>query len=273
MPGMTKAKVARMRVPGPGSHDIPSFLEARPLSKDPSTSSYSFPRGSTAREASACKKVPLGPGAHHPRFEVFDRSHGGNRFGRQRRLVGRCDKPQVQDCRASTPGPELSQGDNPNYRKAPEFSFGTEEKKVLCHGSWEAHPTRRRPKTPGPADHNPDDRGTSRWACSPSYSATPRRGGEEKPVQKVKGPGPGSYVTEEVQLALKPVAPRATFGTTARHAACDVDSNRKGGVPGPGRYSTTSRTRTGHGAAVGTFSSPAWSMPGRGEIDLSTPYV
>eukprot|EP00929_Paragymnodinium_shiwhaense_P113125 TRINITY_DN8138_c0_g1_i2.p2 TRINITY_DN8138_c0_g1~~TRINITY_DN8138_c0_g1_i2.p2 ORF type:complete len:191 (-),score=28.33 TRINITY_DN8138_c0_g1_i2:359-931(-) len=174
----------RQPSPGPGSHDIPVFPEKSPSSLLGASAAFSM--GSGAR---SCQVVPrrtgLGPGAHHAKFSVTERRHGGYGFGRQRRF-GR-------PCTEKTPAADLTQTDNANFKRSPCFGFGTQEIGVSLD---EKGKPGRGVRMPAPGDHNPDDRCSSQVKSGPAYSATPRRGFDE-PVRKVKGPGPGSYDAED----------------------------------------------------------------------------
>jgi len=237
------------RSAGPGSHDIPLFPDKSPSSRLASSGAFSF--GSGQRDSSlAMRRRGLGPGGHHPKFNLTERRHSGHGFGKQRRFSA------TGPCKArDTPAPALEQGDNQNFKRPPRYSFGTTE--IGLNLDERGKPPRG-VREPGPGDHNPDDRCSSMVKSTPAYSATPRRGAEE-PVKKDKGPGPGSYDFEAVEKT-KQAAPSMVFGSSARNAAAS-DAERRGNVkPGPGHYGVTNKTRTGHNSLGMGGSSPGFSM-------------
>mmetsp|Transcript_50035 Transcript_50035/g.88179 ORF Transcript_50035/g.88179 Transcript_50035/m.88179 type:complete len:274 (-) Transcript_50035:81-902(-) len=260
----SRAFKAKARRPGPGSHDIPAFPEKVPTSTMPTAPGYSIAQGAGLEEP-VKKRDKVGPGAYHPRRTVTEKAAPGYGFGRARRVLSETRSERHRND-PGTPAPQMEQKDNQNYVHAPKYSFGSEEKFFRCPGIWSDLPGRGS-KMPGPGEHNPDDRITSRPDMKingPSWSATPRRGGvETKLSSRSFTPGPGAYRPEDAAPTSEvKVTPRYKFGTAARLAGVEVDKK----APGPGQYSTTNTTRTGHSSVGG--SAPKWSMPGRQELDL-----
>lgn len=235
--------------PGPGSHDIALFPDKSPSSLLSNSAAFSISGGGPRGCNKSSGRRVIGPGAHHPKYMLTERRHAGHGFGKQRRFNGvGCSKTE------RTPASTLDQGDNHNFKKQPQYSFGQTELGVAQDGKGKLG---RGVRMPAPGDHNPDDRCSSQVRSSPAYSATPRRGADE-PVKKEKGPGPGSYPLEDLEKT-KAAAPRMVFGSAARDPPSQAE-RRGHGMPGPGRYGVSGKTRTGH-SSLG--SSPGWTMAGR----------
>lgn len=259
------------REPGPGSFDIPSFPEPLPTSTMDHQVSYSI--GSGRKDSTREHYVSrVGPGSYHPRvsclknnptFRQTDPGTSGYGFGRSARVLS---EPLSARQRARDPGPAMEQADNRKYKHAPQYSFGGEEKFFRSPGIWDDLPGRGQ-RLPGPGEHCPDDRSTSKYAetSGPSYSIAP------PPPEKLSGPpihapGPGAYVLKDGDGHTSKAAapPQWTFGTSPRKNAAHPSDKRT--LVGPGRYTSVGVTRTGH-STLG--SSGGWTMSGRRQFDLT----
>jgi len=165
MPADGRTRRAKVS-PGPGSHDLPIFPDPHPSSTIASSGGFSMASdgGRMARK----KKTRMGPGSHHPKYEVVESCHHGHVFSGQKRFE------RVVGC-ADTPGPTLLHGDHPRFKRPPTFGFGNTEKFFMCPGLWGKAQLGRGLKMPAPGEHNPDDSASSRRPTGPAYSATPRR--------------------------------------------------------------------------------------------------
>jgi hypothetical protein len=261
--GTTEKSRSKM-YPGPGSHDLPLFPDTNPSLN----ASCQYSMGSLAHEATttSIKKERLGPGAHHPKWfetSTYKRSPGYG-FGRQRRPMD----TQAQSPRKVfdvTPHSKLPLDDHSCFKKSPQFSFGSKDR--FSFGSM-AQRCERGTRLPDPGSYNLNDLVTSRMNSPPAYSVSPRREECGAPIKKSKEPGPGSYPSEECHKSIYKAAPRAKFSTAPRGVAEDPGSARLSrSVPGPGQYSSNC-TRTSANRC-----SPAWSMPGRAELDFQNVFL
>merc|ERR1712232_1402090 len=111
-------------------------------------------------------------------------------------------------------------------------------------------------KLPGPGQHDPDDRTSSRKSSCPSYGMTPRR--DPYSDSSTFNPGPGEYLPSSTD---PPMPAPCKFGSGPRMLA--TISHKK--TPGPGSYSVD-KTCTGH--ATVADSAPKWYMTARKELEL-----
>lgn len=257
----TTEKVRSKLYPGPGSHDLPTCLGIHPsLSSSCQYSMGSMAHGTTATSS---RRDRLGPGAHHPKWSetsTYKRSLGFG-FSKQGRPMNE-QSPRLLN--AATPHSQLEADDHSSFKKSPKFSFGSMERK-------EIRGEQRGARRPDPGSYNSNDLVTSRMSSTPAYSASPRREPCEGPVKKSLEPGPGTHSIEACGKSVFKVAPRARFSTAPRGVAEDTPaaSRKARSVPGPGQY-TANSTRTGQ---FGNTCSPAWSMPGRAELDLQNVFL
>jgi len=254
--GAFKAKVAK---PGPGSHDIPVFPDASPVV--PSSSSFTMAVGRNERTP---RKTRAGPGAYYPKLDLTREKERCYGFGKSPRLLSEVSSER-KGGGTGTPAPHLAHVDNHNFKKSAGFGFGTEEKFFRSFATSDH--VGRGTKQPGPGEHSPLDHITSKVPPGPSYSmSSGRQKAREKDKQEAiaAGPGPGEYKPDDaLKLSSREKAsPRFGFGTTARLMGCQYKSR----TPGPGSYSTSNTTRTGHSSVGG--SAPKWSMAGRQELDV-----
>jgi len=249
--GGTKVKLP---APGPGSHDVPLFPDASPIV--PAAAAFSMASG---REGGrTVRKARAGPGSYYPRLDLTRTTECCYGFGRSKRVLSEVGKSEVPG--HGTPAANLAQGDSGKFDRAPGYGFGSEDK-FKTPGVSADGCAGRHSKKPGPGEHNPSDHMSSKAWHGPSYSATPRRDDNTPRRAKADGPGPGEYRCGF--LAAEKASPRYGFGTTARPMGCQLKSRS----PGPGSYSTSTTTRTGHTTVGG--SAPRWSMGVRQEFDLS----
>lgn len=246
----------RANRPGPGSHTIPTFPDASPVL--PCGAAFTMAAG---RDIKAARKARTGPGSYHPRLSLTGPIQPCYGFGRAKRLLNDDGTGAGSERKADSKAePRLAQGDNHIFNKAPGWGFGTEEK---FFGA--PHSDSRSSRMPGPGEHNPSDHMTSTASAAPSWrmSKPPRHSSETPRRASADAPGPGNYRPEESFKAIskEKAAPRFGFGTTARMKY----EHHKVKMPGPGAYSTSNKTRTGHAT---TGSSPKWSMSGRHDVEV-----
>lgn len=215
--------------------------------------------GHETTTAPSSKIDRLGPGAHHPKWfenSAYKRTVAYG-FGKQRRPMDDVNTPRERP----SPHAKLDQGDYSRFNKSPKYSFGTMDRTRDSDHEPRGH------RRPDPGSHNPNDLVTSRMSSMPAYSVSPRR--DCQVIKKTKLPGPGSYLSEECSSSVYKEAPRAKFGCALRGVAEDTPGMARLSrvVPGPGQYAANC-TRLGQ---VGGKSGPAWSMPGRAELDLANP--
>lgn len=250
--GTTERKRAK-NYPGPGAFDLPQFPLDSPSLHASRKSSILLP----SREPK--HNIRNGPGSHHPRWfatSEYKNSPSYKICTKRKSIVGRI-----------TPHSNLEAKDYSNFKTAPRFKFGTKDR-FSEWGVREGRGARR----PDPGQYAVNDSAVSSSMLSPpAYSVSPNRGGICDPtIPKDDDPGPGFYHaadTETTKFIYK-ASPRAKFGTARRLVSDNAPRSARGArlQPGPGQYNSRC---TRHGGVGG----PAWTMPGRGEIDLSSPYV
>jgi len=203
------------------------------------------------RQEATPRKDRVGPGQYHPRHEGVERRTPGWGFSSQKRVLSEPPKHQY------TPAAQLAQVDNDNYKRAPQYGFGSSERVFEIPGMVSERRDQEF-KTPGPGQHNPNDSKTTKMQSIPAFSVVPRR----QVNFNRPGPGPGSYEpTPNIQRST----PNCKFGVAGRMLVSNPKSSRK--TPGPGQYTTSNATRTGH-SSIGD-SAPRWSMPGRSDFDFN----
>lgn len=260
----------KVRVPGPGAHDVPTTFSELKDKTRPVAPSWSM-AGNWIQETTPEGRV--GPGKYQPNEDATRPRAPGWGFGNRVRSKTK-KKPQKQG------GPALPQGDNVNFDRSPRYGFGSIDRfkptpGILVLGQPSGHG--RGCEIPGPGQHIIKDDATSKIATNPTYSfASPSfsyalanlrpsttlgsRNGQkslmspgEKPSQF---PGPGEYKISMGESHTAHASPRCKFGSSARMAAnIPTGSSR---TPGPDRYDTSSKLCTGHAG-----SSPQWSFGGR----------
>ena len=248
---MGAVKRVKARVPGPGTHTVPTFPARHPTSNFQAAELYSM----AGRRLENHKEERVGPGTYHPRTEFnipqAEAGDAGYGFSRQRRALSEPTKHKT------TPAGELAHLDNPKFVSPPSYSLGCTERKLKIAPEQ----TEKQFKVPGPGQHNPRDASTTRNSTVPAYSMGARM--DENP--KRGAPGPGTYQHEPAVGHTLKATPRVKFGTAGRHITSD---NKH---PGPGHYGIDNITRTGHNSVGG--SAPKWSMPGRPPFDLAHEFV
>lgn len=226
--------------PGPGMYDLPSFPNDHPASHVGTSSKFSMGK---SRPEPSVRRDAADPGKYHPNSLAIQKRSSAWGMGTAKRMLSEPSKSQ------QTPGPSLSQIDNPQYFRSPCYGFGSQERmeKAAVRGQVR----------PGPGQHNPEINATSKMRSVPSYSAAPRR--EATVNQKL--PGPGSYSATDATVQTWKASPRYKFGSAARTVI------EKPSAPGPGQYSVVNLTKTGH-SSMGD-SAPKWSMTSRPNFSIA----
>lgn len=283
---------AKVPVPGPGSHDVPSLWNGElKSSKVAATTSFSVPKDPN-------KPTPRGDLAAPGSYEVtstdsYMSASARPGFGQEKRHLMNVSRP------SATPGPEREPGDNQKFHRSPKLAFGSSPRVLRIPGGTAADPPKRhdeyqgasteaerREKFPGPGHHDPDHSYSSKVTANPNFTNRGSTRGKYEPFAKehTHNPGPGAYdMPEEGQMPGR-LAPRPKFSTAGRMLGLEEPpkgtatslksskaSKQSQGSPGPGEYSG-SVDSTRHGHAPGRDSAPKWSMGGRPTFDLSRGY-
>mmetsp|Transcript_30961 Transcript_30961/g.70875 ORF Transcript_30961/g.70875 Transcript_30961/m.70875 type:complete len:258 (+) Transcript_30961:69-842(+) len=242
-------------------HGAPGAFPGRhPFSRIPNSAAFSMASGrkESHEESNARKLARVGPGSYTPSHQATEDTARRHKFPAEPRPM---QSTQLEE----TPAPALLHSDNPKYRKSPQYSFGSTDRRCdLDHMPYadgvQISESDRRPR-PGPGQHSPRDGSTTKFAKTPAYSLAGRKAMPSVVPRPWDSPGPAAYSADRSTLE----GPRVKFGAASRMPP----SSNKSKQPGPGQYSELAVTRTGH--AIGA-SSPRWTMAGRGEIVLTDMY-
>mmetsp|Transcript_35687 Transcript_35687/g.83531 ORF Transcript_35687/g.83531 Transcript_35687/m.83531 type:complete len:276 (+) Transcript_35687:131-958(+) len=249
-----------------------AFPGRHPASHIPNSSAYSMASGRKEPRSRGLSRV--GPGAYVPKHFFTEASAPQSAFSSEARPAPSSHQQEA------TPAGTLLHADNPKYKKAPHFSFGGASRQVdLSHmphmDGFQMGENERRP-VPGPGQHSPEDRSTSKFQKPPAFSVASKPSGSFALARQWDSPGPGAYSVDtprpsgegSVNSTVGPLAsPRCKFGLAPR-----MPGERQDRHPGPGHYGQLAVTRTGHAAICSSHASPRWTMAGRGEISLASCY-
>lgn len=263
----------RVPVPGPGAHSVPSIWNGElQSSKVVSSTSFSVPKDPGKPTPRADK---AGPGHYDtPCTDSYLMRPVQQGFGHEKRQLLEALNP------SNTPGPENEPGDNAKFHRPPQFSFGSTPRKLRFPGGSRGSSTatepanlpgtteaERRELFPGPGQHDPDQKYSSKVASTLNFTNRARH--EPFTSSKTHNPGPGAY--DMPGEGPGKLAPRPKIGSAGRMlmpATPRKDENKLNhGPPGPGHYAAETTTRGGH--APGLDSAPKWSMGGRPGFDIS----
>lgn len=260
---------AKVCVPGPGSHNVPSHWNGELRSSRVATSTaFSMTKDEDKRTQRGDKAAP---GHYEPNHDAYLKSTVKYAFSGEKRHLTEKSKA------SATPGPANEPGDNQNFHRPPQFSFGNTARVLQIPGGLasysNAQKTNQKQPFPGPGQHDAKHEASSKVVCGPSFSTPAKR--DPFANSKTHNPGPGAY--EKVPEGKELNTPRYGFGTAARMLLPTSPAEKAGGgaatakkaPPGPGEYAVE---KTHKGAIPVGEGAPKWSMTGRAGFDLSRGY-
>lgn len=228
--------------PGPGDFHGQAWPEPLATSNENTSTSYSIPLKRRLSSDADRKAFAPGVGSFSPSESLIQEKSASWSFGSEIRFRG---------SKSSTLNASLTLGPNSGRSKSkwglPQCSFGTARRfpKDAKTSYWSVHPT---PPAgvgvPGPGQHRPEDRSTSKWTSSPSFSNASRY-----PVaDRNKDPGPGEYEVSKSVEATREAAPGVGVTTAKRNfqpGPSPFMRRTPGTSPGPAAYAPIGHDRKG----------------------------
>eukprot|EP00928_Gymnodinium_smaydae_P037274 TRINITY_DN25903_c0_g1_i1.p1 TRINITY_DN25903_c0_g1~~TRINITY_DN25903_c0_g1_i1.p1 ORF type:complete len:260 (+),score=31.25 TRINITY_DN25903_c0_g1_i1:67-846(+) len=253
----------RQRVPGPGTHDVPTAFPGKsPASHISNAPTFSMP---SSRYDGAPRADKCGPAQYVTKIEATRSNIPCFTFSQQKRLLNEPPKSVVE-----APSTTLDQVDGHSFHRSPRYGFGSGRR-------FGNDPLHKPAPGPGPGAFETTSPSSPDKARMPVYSmSSPRREPFSETPNKSGGPevllgspGPGAYEGEAWRRFGPGASKSHKFSTSKRAASEAAPAEPKSGTaPGPGQYSTEV-TRNGNG---GLGTSTSFSMRARPEVSFERPF-